>query len=89
MEMTDKKTEEMIKILEKDIFRKNYHTLSKANQDFILEIKNQAQLLHNSMDFINNREMRIAKTNLEQAIMWATKAVVLADEAAYTNPKEL
>lgn len=62
-----------------DVFRKVYHTLKPENTQKIHDMKCQAEKLYNLMD-IASREMSLAKTNLEQAMMWATKAVVLDDE---------
>lgn len=62
-----------------DVFRKVYKTLKPENSALITEIKKAAEALYNLMS-INSREMSLAKTNLEQTIMWATKAVVLSDE---------
>ncbi len=62
-----------------DVFRKSYKTLSQENSQKITDMKEQAEKLYNLMD-VNSREMAVAKTNLEQAMMWATKAVVLHDE---------
>ena len=63
----------------KDTFIKDYWTLETDQQTKIRDLKDKAQELHNMMlaTNIDNREMNIAKTNLEQAMMWCTKAIVL------------
>jgi ABC-type cobalamin/Fe3+-siderophores transport system ATPase subunit len=63
----------------KDTFRKNYHTLRDENTQLILNIKNQLEVVEQLMRNIQNREMSLAITNLEQAAMWSTKAIVLHD----------
>lgn len=42
----------------------------------IFDMKSKAEELNYYFNTINNREMSIAKTNLEQTMMWATKAWV-------------
>ena len=63
-----------------DTFRKQYKTLSPYNNDLIIQVKDKAQELERIMLEIKSREMSLALTNLEQAIMWCTKAIVLHDE---------
>ncbi len=63
-----------------DTFRKNYRALSDDNSLLITQIKDKAEELESLFNKVNNREMSVAKTNLETTIMWATKAVVLSDE---------
>lgn len=64
----------------KDTFRKVYRPLKEENTVLIQAIKTKCDELEELMDKIASREMSLAKTNLEQASMWATKAVVLDDE---------
>jgi hypothetical protein len=63
-----------------DTFRKTYKALKSVNSDLIQNIKLKAEELEDLFKKVNNREMALAKTNLEQSIMWATKGVVLQDE---------
>lgn len=62
-----------------DIFRKDYRPLSEEQKSWMIAFKNQAQSLYD--DFENcscehdKRMMALAKTNLEQAVMWAIKAI--------------
>ncbi|HAT1964765.1 TPA: hypothetical protein JAG59_002007 [Legionella pneumophila] len=63
-----------------DRFRKTYHQLVKENSDLIIEMKSKAEELDALFSLVPSREMSLAVTNLEQAMMWATKAVVLQDE---------
>ena len=64
-----------------DVFRKTYKSLSEATKDEIYFLKTQAEILltlieeavdHNSGD---PRMLALAKTNLEQSVMWAIKAI--------------
>lgn len=64
----------------KDRFRKVYKTLHPNNSALITEAKEIAEKLDALFALVNSREMCIALTNLEQAMMWATKAFVLEDE---------
>ena len=63
-----------------DKFRKVYKQLNAENSQLIVEMKEIAEKLDNCFEFVKSREMSLAVTNLEQAMMWATKAVVLEDE---------
>lgn len=65
-----------------DTFRKEYKTLNFDNSNLIKEIKLACENVEQLMIKVKSREMSIALTNLEQASMWATKAVVLSDELA-------
>ncbi len=66
--------------MNKDTFRKQYKKLNQISIDLIAEAKEQAETLEQTLDKITNREMSLAKTNLEQCVMWATKAIVLHDD---------
>ncbi len=63
-----------------DTFKKVYKTLKPENTALIQNCKEAAAALERLMLFIKNREMSLALTNLEQAMMWCTKAIVLHDE---------
>ena len=52
-----------------DTFRKEYRPLKPETSDLIIKIKEAAEVM----------EMSLAMTNLEQCIMWSTKAIVLND----------
>ncbi len=62
-----------------DVFRKEYKQLSDEQKSLINNIKAQAQSLHASFEDCmfehDKRMMALAKTNLEQAVMWAIKAI--------------
>jgi len=66
-----------------DTFRKEYTELSDEQKDQMNAIKDTAQVLLNLFDDAvptderseRSRCMAIARTNLEQTIMWAVKAV--------------
>lgn len=64
-----------------DIFRKEYKPISDETKSFIKNIKEKAEeLLYSFEDAgmnssIDTRAMALAKTNLEQSVMWAIKAI--------------
>lgn len=64
----------------KDTFRKKYHTLLPEHAQLVKDSKDQAEVLESLMSDIKSREMSLALTNLEQAMMWCTKAIVLHDQ---------
>lgn len=66
-----------------DTFRKEYKPLSEEQKEHMNVVKNTAELL---LDAMNNavpaeerseksRCMAIARTNLEQSVMWAVKGI--------------
>lgn len=67
-----------------DTFRKEYKKLNDSSSKLILEIKESCEKVEILMQKIKSREMSLALTNLEQASMWATKAVALVDEKGET-----
>ena len=62
-----------------DTFRKVYKPLKEENSQKIVAIKEAFEKVEEFMLTVKSREMSLALTNLEQASMWATKAVVLDD----------
>ena len=60
-----------------DVFRKEYKALDESQKSRINQIKNEGQKLHESFDWAegDKRMIALAKTNLEQAVMWAVKAI--------------
>lgn len=63
-----------------DTFRRNYKPLTEEAGQLIDLAKTAAEFLEVHLRKISNREMSLAITNLEQCIMWATKAIVLDNE---------
>lgn len=59
-----------------DVFKKVYTIMPDDIKEHIFSMKTKAEELKVYFDTINSREMSIAQTNLEQALMWATKAWV-------------
>ncbi len=59
-----------------DVFKKVYTVMPDEIKQTIYDMKCKAEELKSFYDKVNNREMSIAQTNLEQAMMWATKAWV-------------
>lgn len=64
-----------------DVFRKTYKQLEQKTKDDIFMIKTKAEELMAEFDAISvnqsidPRSMALAKTNLEQSVMWAIKAI--------------
>lgn len=63
-----------------DTFRKEYTKLTDGQKEYMAKIKEKAselELLFNEVNMLPNagREIAIAKTNLEQSIMWAIKGL--------------
>ena len=69
-----------------DTFKKVYTVMPDEIKAVIFEMKSKAEELAVYLATIDTREMEIARTNLEQAMMWATKAWVnLGDKVNATN----
>jgi hypothetical protein len=61
-----------------NVFRKEYRVLTDDEKATMGLIKDNAQKLWESIDLgapADQRMIAIAKTNIEQAIMWAIKAI--------------
>lgn len=64
-----------------DVFRKEYRQLSDETKCIVSHIKDKAEELLASFEAggvnqsIDARAIALAKTNLEQAVMWAIKAI--------------
>lgn len=62
-----------------DTFRKEYKPLSEEQKTQMIAIKGIAESLESAINTSttpqNGREIALAKTNLEQAIMWAVKGI--------------
>lgn len=63
-----------------DVFRKEYKALSEEQKNTILSLKSKAEELLNQFELIgvnksiDPRSVSLAKTYLEQSIMWIVKA---------------
>lgn len=62
-----------------NIFRSEYRELEPGEKDFLKSFKEKAQSLYDMIDGTegpeNIREMKLAKTKLEEAVMWAVKGI--------------
>ncbi len=58
-----------------DIFRKEYPKLNDGDYVEIAQFKDKAQELYNLMQLKNDREFSLAKTKLEECVMWFTKGI--------------
>lgn len=62
-------------------FRKEYKPLTDEQKLWMEDVKNKAEELllaidrPRNADFSGNREIAVAKTNLETAVMWAVKGI--------------
>lgn len=56
-----------------NIFRKEYKKLEPEDIQYMDLIKDKAQALYEVLQLQQNRETSIAKTKLEEAVMWAIK----------------
>ena len=57
-----------------DVFRKQYRELSSLEEDTLAMIKDRAESLHDSLEVLGQgREISLAKTKLEECVMWAVK----------------
>jgi hypothetical protein len=67
-----------------DVFRQEYKQLDQLTKDTIIILKRKAEDLYREIEYIeidagltvDKRCMALAKTNLEQAVMWAVKAII-------------
>lgn len=69
-----------------DTFRKVYKQLHESNSALIVELKTAFEVVESILLKVKSREISLALTNLEQASMWATKAIVLEDEKNGSMP---
>lgn len=64
-----------------DTFRKEFKPLTEEQKLWMNEVKEKADELllaidkPRNADFSGNREIAVAKTNLETAVMWAVKGI--------------
>ena len=67
--------------MDHDRFKMVYQELQPDEITLITEIKSMASELCLKLLTIQNREMSLAMTNLEQGMMWAVKAICVKSEA--------
>lgn len=59
-----------------DVFRKQYRELSSLEKDTLAMIKDRAESLYDSLEVLGQgREISLAKTKLEECVMWAVKHI--------------
>jgi hypothetical protein len=54
-------------------YRKEYRKLEPVEVQYLDEIKDKAYELFKLIDLKSNREASVAKTKLEECVMWAVK----------------
>lgn len=58
------------------VFSQDYRDLTEAEKGAIVQVKDLAEDLYSLFETApSSREMALAKTKLEEAVMWATKAI--------------
>jgi hypothetical protein len=71
-----------------DNFGKHYAPqVSKETADIIYDIKSKAEELLDQISFGANRELSLAKTKLEECVMWAVKAAIILDTFKHSTEK--
>ena len=58
-----------------EVFRPEYKELDEQQKALVLEVKTKAGELFDLFSKTLGRETAVAKTNLEQAVMWAVKGI--------------
>lgn len=59
-----------------NVFRKEYRALSEEEKALVEEVKDNAQALYDTLEKIKDgRGKSIAKTHLEEVVMWAVKDI--------------
>lgn len=59
-----------------DVMRQKYRELTEGEREVMETIKVKGQQLYNLIDSIGqSRELSLAKTKLEESVMWATKHI--------------
>jgi hypothetical protein len=66
---------EGVKIEGLDVMRQNYRQLTQAEQDFMAAIKLKGLEFYTMCSGTQSREMSLAKTKIEEAVMWAVKSI--------------
>ena len=63
-----------------DTFSINTVEITHKGEDVILTIRRKARELESLINQVKCREASLAMTNLEQAVMWSVKAIVISEE---------
>lgn len=62
--------------VENNIMRHNYRVLTEPEKAQMGQVKDLGLMFHNLCDRIgSSRELNLAKTKIEEAVMWATKHI--------------
>jgi hypothetical protein len=65
----------MSEIAIENIFRRKYKELTDDQKKLVDDIKYQADVFYSLINQANSRETSLAKTKLEECVMWAVKGV--------------
>lgn len=58
-----------------DVFKKEYPALNDGDYIEIVQFKEKAEQLYNLMVMKQSREFSLAKTKLEECVMWFVKGI--------------
>lgn len=59
-----------------DVMRAAYRELTFTEKELMATVKEEGQRLHNTLDlFPQTRHTALAKTKLEECVMWAVKGI--------------
>jgi hypothetical protein len=59
-----------------NVMRPEYKVLSETEKAWMREVKNIGLAFHTAIDVLgNSRELSLAKTKIEEAVMWAVKHI--------------
>lgn len=73
-----------------DIFAKHHRALDPVERAVIDRIKDLAEKLYGEIDAASaSRESSIAKTKLEECVMWAAKGVALCPRVSTCGPRDV
>ncbi len=62
--------------MNEDIMRENYRPLSDEEKEQMQQVKAFGRLVYNKLSALgDSRELSLAKTKIEEAVMWATKHI--------------
>lgn len=61
--------------MDNNVFRKQYRALTEMEKNHVDAVKVAAEILHHLLDRGDPRCVAIAKTKLEECVMWATKGL--------------
>jgi hypothetical protein len=58
-----------------NVMRHEYRVLTQAEKDFMQAVKDKGLEFYAMCEGVQSREMSLAKTKIEEAVMWAVKHI--------------